>query len=131
MEHDPATVVNECLGAVAATNDKLIASLARISLPKCHPDIFFGNATMFHPWKSSFKGMISDAEITAEQEMNYSHMYTRRAPQKLVNSFRKRQYGDSNTLLKELCVELENSFGNVAIITNTTIDAIERGCKIH
>ena len=84
----PSYSGNECLGAVAATNDKLIASLARISLPKCHPDIFFGDATMFHPWKSTFKGMISDSEITAEQEMNYLHMYTRGAPQKLVNSFR-------------------------------------------
>ncbi|CAB4035351.1 Hypothetical predicted protein, partial [Paramuricea clavata] len=129
VEHDPATVVNKCLGAVAATSDKLTASLARISLPKCHPDIFFGDATTLHPWKSSFKGMISDSEITTEQEMNYLHMYTRGAPQKLVNSFRKRQYGDSNKLLKELWVELENRFGNVAIITNTLLTRLKEATK--
>ncbi|CAB4009168.1 uncharacterized protein LOC110049208 [Paramuricea clavata] len=101
------SVVNECLmGAVAASNDKLIASFAKISYPTCYPNIFFGDATMFHPWKSFSKSMISDSETTAEQEMNYFHMYTRETPQKLVNSFRKRQYGDSNTLLKELRLQI-------------------------
>ena len=51
---EPSRVVQQCMGAIATTNEKLTASLAKLSLPKCHPDIFSGNATtMFHPWKSA------------------------------------------------------------------------------
>ena len=57
----PSYSGNECLGAVAATNDKLIASLARISLPKCHPDIFFGDATMLFKFMSGDQDMVDSS----------------------------------------------------------------------
>jgi hypothetical protein len=53
---EPSRVVQQCMRAIATINGKLTASLAKLSLPKCHPDLFSGDATMFHPWKSAFKG---------------------------------------------------------------------------
>ena len=74
----------------SSINEKLSESLARINLPKCHPDVYNGNVTMFHPWRSSFQGMIRDCHLSPEQEMNYlTIVYTSGEPQKLVNSFRR------------------------------------------
>jgi hypothetical protein len=122
-------VLQEGMRAVAVTNDKLASSLARINLPKCHPDLFSGDATMFHPWKSTFKGMLRDCDSTPEQEMNYLHMYTRAGPQRLVNSFRKRQYHNTSVVLKELWTELEKRYGNTAIITNSLLVRLKELAK--
>ena len=70
-------------GKLATINKKLMESLARISLPKCHPDVHNGDVTMFHMWKSSFKGMIHDCHLSPEQEMNYMSIYTAGEPLKL------------------------------------------------
>jgi hypothetical protein len=86
---EPSRVVRQCMGAIATTNEKLTASLAKLSLPKCHPDVFSGDATMFHPWKSTFQGMIESCNVIPENEMNYLCMYTTGEPRKLVNSYRK------------------------------------------
>ena len=53
----------ECMEAIIATNKQLTARLVRQSLPKCHPDTFGGDATLFQPWKSAFKAMLQDANI--------------------------------------------------------------------
>ena len=53
----------ECMETIITTNKQLTASLARQSLPKCHPDTFGGDATLFHPWKSAFKAKLQDANI--------------------------------------------------------------------
>ena len=60
-ERNPISITNKGTKIIAVINDKLTASLARMNLPKCHPDLFSGNATMFHPWETSFKAMIRDA----------------------------------------------------------------------
>ncbi|CAB4033032.1 PREDICTED: uncharacterized protein LOC107357656 [Paramuricea clavata] len=100
---EPSRVVQQCMGAIATTNEKLTASLAKLSLPKCHPDVFSGDATMFHPWKSAFKGMTESCNVTPENEMNYLCMYTTGEPRKLVNSYRKRRHKDlTNAFLTRL-----------------------------
>lgn len=129
IAQQPGGIVQQCMGAIAATNEKLTASLARMSLPKCHPDVFYGDATMFHPWKSTFKGMIRDCDVSPEHEMNYLHMYTKAEPQKLVNSFRKRQHHDPIRLLNELWKEMERRFGNVAVITKAFLTRLREYAK--
>ena len=114
---------------VATTNEKLASSLARISLPKCHPDLFSGDPTMFHPWKSGLKGMLRDTDVTPEQEINYLHTYTRAGPQKLVDSFRKRQSNNMSVLLDDLWKELEKRYGNAATITNTFLVRLKEQAK--
>ncbi|KAJ7384851.1 hypothetical protein OS493_019528 [Desmophyllum pertusum] len=42
----------ECIETITATNKQLTSSLARQSLPKCHPDAFGGDATLFHPGRA-------------------------------------------------------------------------------
>ena len=66
-----STESNSVGSDLAWVNMKLTESLARISLPKSHPDVYNGDVTMFRPWKSSFKGMIRDCHLSPEQEMNY------------------------------------------------------------
>ena len=60
----PINFVQQCMGAMTTTNERLAASLAKQSLPKCYPDVFSGDATMFLPWESAFKGMIKGCDVT-------------------------------------------------------------------
>ena len=75
------------LETFAASNQRLVASLAKQSLPKCHPDVFDGDVTMFHSWKRSFKAMVRDADVAADQEINYLRNYTNGEPQQLVDNY--------------------------------------------
>ncbi len=36
----PVDVVQQCMGAMATTNEQLTSILAKLSFPKCHPDVF-------------------------------------------------------------------------------------------
>ena len=63
-----------------ASNRQLVATLAKQNLPKCHPDVFKGDATMFHSWKRSLKAMIRDADIAPEQELDLLRSFTRGNP---------------------------------------------------
>jgi hypothetical protein len=56
--------VQQSMEVIPATNQQLAASLLRQSLPKCHPDTFSGDVTIFHPCKNLFKAMICDADIS-------------------------------------------------------------------
>ena len=118
-------------GDLATINKKLTDSLARIILPKCHPDVYNGDVTMFHMWRSSFKGMTHDCHLSPEQEMNYMSIYTAGEPLKLVNSFRRRHTSDALKLLKDLWHELETRFGNVAIITNELLKRLRQSAKFE
>lgn len=117
--------------AIMATNKQLITSLARQSLPKCHPDTFGGDATLFHPWKSAFKAMMQGADIPPDQEVNYLRQYTKGDAQRLVDSYRKRQYRDPSSLLQEVWTELEKRFGNTAVITNTLLKKLSGAAKFN
>lgn len=100
----------------------MAAGLARQNLPKCHPDTFSGNPTLFHPWKMAFKAMISDAKVSAVNEINYLRSFTSGEPQRLVDNYRKRQQHDPSALLRSLWEELERRFGNPAMITNALLE---------
>ena len=75
---------------------RLVESLAKQNLPKCHPDVFNGDATMFHPWK---RAMIRDTAISLEGELNYLYKYTTGDPRRVLDGFRKRQYSKPEILL--------------------------------
>ena len=125
----PINFVQQCMGAMTTTNERLAASLAKLSLPKCHPDVFSGDATMFLPWKCAFKGMIEGFDVTPENEMNYLCSYTSSEPQRLVKSYRKRRHKDLPALVKELWEEKERRFGNVAAITNAFLSKLKESAK--
>ena len=52
--------------SLTSANKQIVAGLARQNLSKCHPDIFSGDAPLFHPWKRAFKAMIKDTSVTAQ-----------------------------------------------------------------
>ena len=81
------------LETFAATNQQLVASLAKQSLPKCHPDVFNGDVAMFHSWKRSFKAMVKGAHVAADQELNYLRSYPSGNRQQLVDNYRIRHQG--------------------------------------
>ena len=112
------------LETFATTNQQIVASLAKQSLPKCHPDVFNGDVAMFHSWKRSFKGMVKDADVAADQELNYLRSYTSGNPQQLVDNYRKRQGDNPTVTLAELWVKLERRFGNAAALTQALIDRL-------
>ena len=67
-------VYQECIEGIAKTNEHVVASLARQNLPKCHPEVFEGDATLFHAWKKSFNAMIHDANLNPNQEMAWQSL---------------------------------------------------------
>ena len=116
---------SQLIETLTSTNQQIVASLARQNFPKCQPDIFSGDATLFHPWKAAFKAMIRDADVSPTQEINYLRSFTSGEPQRLVDNFRRRQ-SDPVTLLQSLWKELEMRFGSAAIITNFLLERMQR-----
>ena len=117
--------------SLTLANKQIVAGLARQNLPKCHPDIFSGDAPLFHPWKRAFKGMIKDTSVTAEQEINYLRSFTRGEVQRVVDNFRIRHQNDPVTLLQDLWKELEARFGSQAVITNALLERLQRASNFH
>ena len=111
---------------LASSNRQIVAGLARQTLPKCHPDIFGGDPTLFHPWKTAFKAMISDADVFPIQEINYLRSFTSGEPQRLVDNYRKRQQQNPSALLKDLWAELERRFSSPAVITNALLERMHK-----
>ena len=105
-----------------SVNQQIVAGFARQNLPKCHPDVFTGDPTLFHPWKAAFKAMIRDVSISPVQEINYLRSLTSGEPQKLVGNYQKRKHHDPCGLLKNLWEELERRFGSAATITNALLE---------
>ena len=116
------TSASHLIETLTFSNKQLVAGLARQNLPKCHPDTFSGDPTIFHPWKMAFKARISDAEVSPVNEINYLRSFTSGEPQRLVDNYRKRQQLDPSALLKNLWEELERRFGSPAVITNTLLE---------
>ncbi|CAB4041196.1 Hypothetical predicted protein [Paramuricea clavata] len=96
----------ECIEGIAKTNERVVASLAIQNLPKCHPEVFEGDATLFHPWKKSFNAMIHDANLNPNQEMAYLRNYTKGKVRELVDNYRKRQQSDPVITLRDLWTEM-------------------------
>jgi len=115
---------SQIVEALTTTNQQIVSSIAKQNLPKCHPDTFNGDATLFHPWKKAFKAMLSETEVTPEQEINYLRKFTSGEVQRVVDNYRKRQYNNPNELLKSLWSELERRFGSAAVITNALLERL-------
>ena len=105
-------------------NKQIVAGLARQNLPKCQPDVFSGDPTPFHPWRSAFKGMLMDTDVSPTQEINYLQSFTSGAPQCLVDNYRKRQMHDPVALPRDLWEELEKDFGRAAVISNSLLERL-------
>ena len=114
---------------LTTVNQRLVARLARQSLPKCQPEIFTGDVTLFHPWKSAFRAMIKDANVSPDQEINYLRSYTKGDAQKVVNNYRQRQYRNPVDALGDVWKELERRFGNTAAITNVLLVRLQTAAK--
>ena len=93
--------------------------------------LFIGDVTIFHPWKSAFKAMVRDVDISPDQEINYLYKYTCGEPRRLVDSFRKRQHKDPSKLLKNVWTELEGRFCNMAAITSALLEQLEEKVKFE
>ena len=116
---------SQLIDSLTVANQQIVASLARQNLPKCQPDIFSGDPTLFHPWKTAFKAILLDADVSPTQEINYLRSFTSGKPQRLVDNYRKRQMRDPVALLNELWEELERRFGSVAVISNTLLERLQ------
>ena len=114
---------------LVTNNQRLAASIARQNLPKCHPEVFAGDVTLFHPWKSAFRAIIEDANVSPSQEMNYLRNYTKDEAQKVVNNYRQRQYTDPTVALQGDWAQLERRFGNPAAITNVLLEKLHKTAK--
>lgn len=72
---------SQLIDSLTAVNQQIVAGLARQNLPKCRPDVFSGDPSLFHPWKSAFKAMLIDTDVSPIQEINYLRSFTSGPPQ--------------------------------------------------
>ena len=117
---------SQLIESLTSANQQIVAGLARQNLPKCHPDTFSGDPTLFHPWKAAFKAMIGDVNVSPIQEINYLRGFTSGEVQKLVDNYRKRKQHDLSTLLNNLWGELERRFGGAAVITKALLERLNK-----
>ena len=115
---------SQLIDSLTAVNQQIVAGLARQNLPKCQPDVFSGDPSLFHPWKSAFKAMLIDTDVSPIQEINYLRSFTSGPPQRLVDNYRKRQMRDPVVLLRDLWAELEKRFGSAAVIANALLERL-------
>lgn len=115
---------SQLIDSLTAVNQQIVAGLARQNLPKCQPDVFSGDPSLFHPWKSAFKAMLIDTDVSPIQEINYLRSFTSGPPQRLVDNYRKRQMRDPVALLRDLWAELEKRFGSAAVIANALLERL-------
>ena len=121
---------SQLIDSLTVVNQQIVAGLARQNLPKCQPDVFSGDPTLFHPWKSAFKAMLIDTDVSPIQEINYLRSFTSGTPQRLVDNYRKRQMRDPVALLRDLWEELERRFGSAAVISNTLLEHLRIFARI-
>ena len=117
---------SQLIETLTSVNEQIVAGLARQNLPKCHPDTFNGDPTLFHPWKAAFKAMISDTNVSPVHEVNYLRRFTSGEAQKLVDNYRKRKQHDPSRLLSSLWAELERRFGSAAAITRVLLERMNK-----
>ncbi len=129
IAHLEVVIANQCIEAIVHTNQQIVANLARQNLPNCHPDVFDGDPTLFHPWKRSFQAMTQDASLSPSQEIAYLRNYTKGKVQDLVDHFRMRQQDDPADTLHDLWAELERRFGNTAVLTQTLLIKLRDSAK--
>ncbi len=129
IAHPEVVIANQYIEGIVHTNQQIVANLARQNLPKCHPDVFDGDPTLFHPWKRSFQAMTQDASLSPSQEIAYLRNYTKGKVQDLVDHFRMRQQDDPANTLHDLWAELERRFGNTTVLTETLLIKLRDSAK--
>ena len=87
-------------------NQRLVATLVRPNLFKCHLEIFTGDVTLFNPWKSAYCAMIKDANVSLDQEISYLRSYTKGDAQKVINNYHQKQYRNPADTLRDVWKEL-------------------------
>ena len=80
---------SQLIETLTSVNQQIVAGLAHQNLPKCHPDDFSGDPTLFHPWKAAFKAMITDVSVSPVQEINYLRSFTSGEPQNVLTIIEK------------------------------------------
>jgi len=93
---------SQLINSLTVVNQQIVAGLARQNLLKCQPDVFSEDLTLFNPWKSTFKAMLIDTDVSPTQEINYMRSFTSGTPQRFVDNYRKRQMRDPIALLRDL-----------------------------
>jgi hypothetical protein len=71
----------------------------------------------------------NDPNLSPSQEIAYLRNYTKGNAQDLVNHFRKRQQDDPAVTLHEFWKELEQRFGNTAILTDALLQRLRDSTK--
>lgn len=117
---------SQLIETLTSVNEQIVARLTRQNPPKCHPDTFNGDPTLFHPWGGAFKAMVSDTNVSPVQEVNYLRRFTSGEVQKLVDNYRKRKQHDPSRLLSSLWTELERRFGSAAAITRVLLERMNK-----
>ena len=105
-------LLRPALESFTSTTQQLVATLAKQSSPKCHPDVFDGDVAMFHLWQRSFKAKVRDTDPEADQEINYLRSHTKGSRQLLVDNYKKRQgetFGNSAALTQALLERLSQT----------------------
>ena len=105
---------------VAMQNSFLKEIFLKQHLPKVLPDVFSGEPTQFHAWKSSFDAMIAGTNISATQVMVYLLQFTSKGPRQLVEAFRSRRLNPEECLTR-LWVELKRRYGSSGVVANSYI----------
>ena len=123
--------VSHLTESLALSNRKVVTGLSRQNLPKCYPDTFSGDPTLFHPWKEAFKTTINNTEVSLMQEINCLHRFTSGEPQHLVDNYREGNQRNPHALLESLWSELERHFGNTTVIMNALLDHTHTTASFH
>ena len=79
---------SQLIQTLTSVSEQIVAGLAKQRPPKCYPDTFSGDPTLFHPWRAAFKAMVSDTNVSPVQEVNYLRRFTSGEVQKLVDNYR-------------------------------------------
>ena len=111
--------------AINMQNSFLKEIFLRQHLPKVVPDVFAGEPTRFHAWKSSFEAMIQGTNLSPQQEMVYLLQYTSGKVKILVEAFRNRRL-DPSQCLSQLWTELRRRFGSPATVANSYLERLTK-----
>ena len=111
--------------AVSIQNSFLKEIFLRQHLPKVVPDVFTGEPTRFHAWKSSFEAMIQGTNLSPQQEMVYLLQYTSGKVKTLVEAFRNRRL-EPSLCLSQLWIELRRRFGSPATVANSYLERLTK-----
>ena len=78
----------------------------------------------FHTWKTSFKTMLKDIDITPQEELSLLNEYTSEESRKLVQSLRNACIQNPAKGVKEVWVKLGERFGSDVVLTKAYLDKI-------